>query len=369
MNHKIRFPGTASVLTVALALIAVGCNRGAAPQSNGGTNSLPDTVASVNDRLISTRLFEMYLKNGRESLVLDPNTEPGRAKIDSLREGIVAELIDRTLIAQEGERRGFSISADKMTAAERRTIQQFGGNEKYDAYLTENRLTRDEYREVIKMEIYGEMMRAELDKGLVVSDDEVSKFYQEHQEDSDLQRPERVTAAHILIGARPNVISQRLASEKNLSGEALVAAAREEVERRRRLAEELRRKAVAGADFSSLARQSSEDPSSREQGGRLGTFTRNSHTRAFDDAAFALKPGGVSPVVQTDFGFHVIKVSAHEQARPMTLAEASSSIRQRLLSAKEAARLTEWLKDARRRAKIHVNEPFRVGALKSEFPN
>jgi len=369
MKNNLRSFLIACTLPITLAFGSAGCNRGPSLPTNAGTNSLPEVVASVNDRSIATKLFEMYLKNGRESLGLDTNTERGRARIDQLREGIVSELLDRTLIAQEAERRGLSISTDKMTAAEQRTVQQFGGNEKYDAYLAENHLTRDEYREVIKMEVYGEMMRAELSKGLSVTDDEIRKFYKAHQQDPEWQRPERVTAAHILIAARPNVISQRLASETNLSGEALAVAVREEIERRRKLAEDLRRKAASGADFAALARQSSEDPSSREQGGSLGTFTRNSHARAFDDAAFALKPGGVSPVVQTDFGFHVIKLSAHEEARSMTLAEATPGIRERLSAQQEAARLTEWRKDARRQAKIHVNEPFRVGGLKTEFPN
>jgi parvulin-like peptidyl-prolyl isomerase len=326
-------------------------------------------VATVNDRPISTKLYEMYLKNGREELGFDPGTEEGRRKLDQLREGIVSELIDRTLIAQEAERRGLSISSEKMGQAEQRAIKDFGGEKQYDAYLAEQHLTRDEYREVIKMEVYGGLLREELNKAVSVTDEEVRKYYEAHKGDSWMQLPERVTASHILINARPNLISQQLGREKNLSGDALSAAVSAEIERRRKAAEELRVKAAAGADFAALARHSSEDPATREQGGDLGTFTRDTHTRAFDEAAFALKPGKVSAVVvRTDFGFHVIKVSAHEQARARTLEEAMPEIRRRLMAERESVQLTGWLKEARRKARIHINEPFRTGALTVEFP-
>ena len=355
---------------VACCVAFTGCaSNTTSSQANANTaEQLPAVVATVNDRPLSTRLYEMYLKNGREELGLDPKTEEGRTKIDQLREGIVSEMIDRTLIAEEAERRGLILPPEKMEEAEERTIQQFGGEQKYDAYLAEHRLTRDVYREVIKSEIYGELVRQDLSKGLSVTDEEIGKYYEAHKSEPQFQRPELVTASHILINARPNLISQQLQREQNLSGEALSRAVREELEKRRKVAEGVRGRAASGADFAALARQYSEDPSSREQGGSLGTFARNSHTSSFDDAAFALQPGRLSAVVQTEYGFHVIKVTAKEAARSQTLAEATPEIRRLLMAGREAAKLTETLKELRRKARVRINEPFRFGALKNEFP-
>ncbi len=212
------------------------------------------------------------------------------------------------------------------------------------------------------------MMREELARGINVTDDEVKAYYEAHKNDQDFQLPERVTASHILIEARPNLIAQELKQERNLSGAQLDAAVREEVDRRRARAEELRRKASSGADFAALARAASDDAATRNQGGDLGTFPRNSHTRAFDDAAFALKPGEVSAVVQTDFGFHIIKVFKHEEARAQTLEEAAPEILKRIKSQREAALLSDTLKNLRHNARIHINEPFRFGQLRNEFP-
>jgi len=357
-------------MVVALLFISLtACQRSAPSQtSNANASSLPQVVAVVNGRSIQTKLYEMYLKNGREALGLELDKEEGRRLFEQLKEGIVSELIDRTLVAQEAERRGLPLAPERLTEAERRTIAQFGGDQKYDEYLSQHRLTREEYREVLKTEIYGEMLREELSKGVTVSDTDIKAFYDAHKTEPAFQQPERVTASHILVAARPNLIAQELQREKNLTGDALKAAVSEEMNRRRARAEELRRKAAGGADFAALARESSDDPSSRASGGELGTFTRNSHTRAFDDVAFALKPGAISNVVETDFGFHIIRVTAHETARTLTLTEATPEISKRLQTEREAARLTDWLKEARRTATVRISEPFRFGKLRDEFP-
>jgi len=373
MSHFLR-PASDTLLIGLLAICGMlaGCTENSPSQSNSPTgpgSQLPQELATVNGRPIATKLYEMYLKNGREGLRLDANSDDGRLKLDQLREGIVSELIDRTLIAQEAERRGLSIPPEKMAEAEHRAIAELGGDQQYDEYLADHRLTRDEYREVVRVQVYGEMMRNELNKGLVVSDEQIKTYYEAHPGDKAFQQPERVTAAHILIAARPNLITAQLQREKNLTGEALASAVREEMERLRQRAEDVRRKAASGADFAALARQSSDDAGTRERGGDLGSFARAAHPAAFDAAAFALKPREVSAVVQTEYGFHVIKVLAHESARANTLAEATPEIRRRLLAEREAKNLTDWLREARRKAAIRINEPFRFGALKNEFPS
>ena len=350
-------------LAITLGALFVACTSNAPSQSSSVT---PQTVATVNGRSISAKLYEMYLKNGRAELGIDSNTEEARRKLDQLREAIVSELIDRTLIAEEAERRGLSIPPDKMAEAERKAIAELGGEQSYDAYLGEHHLTRDEYRGVVRKQLYGEMIRSEITKTFSITDEEIKVYYAAHQGDHDFQQQERVNAAHILIAARPNLISQQLEREKGLAGDALKKSVREEMERRRQRAVAIRRKAASGSDFASLAREFSEDPGTRETGGSLGVFGRASHPPAFDAAAFKLKPGAISDVVQTEYGFHVIKVLAHELMRTQTLSDATPEIRRRLLGEREAKALTDWLREARQKASIRINEPFRFGALKKE---
>ncbi|GEM_PF-905032 len=100
-------------------------------------------------------------------------------------------------------------------------------------------------------------------------------------------------AAHILI-----------AYTGALRAQAVTVRTKEEA---RQLAETLRTQATDAAVFSKLAQQHSDDPGSRPKGGDLGHFQRESMVKPFADAAFALAPGQVSQVVETQFGFHVIR--------------------------------------------------------------
>jgi len=349
--------GTKLLIVVLCSLTILAC-------SGETTLSNSAVLALVNNQPIPVRLYDMYLRNGQEALGVDPETADGKQKLEKLREGIVIELIERTLIRQDAERRGLQITADQMNAAESRTIDRLGGTEKYDAYLVENQFTRGEYREVIKTEVYGELMRSELSKGLTVSEEAMRSYYESHHKDEALQIPESVTASHLLIAARPALVSQQLQQEKGLSGDSLAAAVRDEVERRRQRAAELRRIASRGADFAKLAHEFSEDMATKERGGELGKFTLGSHARAFDYAAFSLRPGAISEVVQTEFGFHLIKVWAHEPARAQTLAEASPAIKHALLNQLLGAKLAAALNDLRSNAKIRINDGYRFGELK-----
>jgi peptidyl-prolyl cis-trans isomerase NIMA-interacting 1 len=104
--------------------------------------------------------------------------------------------------------------------------------------------------------------------------------------------PEEIAAQHILITYK---------GAKNAKG---VTRSKDEA---KKLAEQIHDEAAKGADFGALASQHSEDPASKERLGSLGKFKRSEMVKAFSDVAFALPVGSVSAVIETEFGFHVIK--------------------------------------------------------------
>ena len=111
---------------------------------------------------------------------------------------------------------------------------------------------------------------------------------------------------------------------------------------------------LAGEDFAALATELSEGPSG-PKGGDLGFFSRERMVPPFAEAAFALKPGETSDVVQTRFGFHVIKVEKRREAGTVPLAEVKERIRQGLSQEQQQKRIEELLNPLRENAKIVPN--------------
>lgn len=317
----------------------------------------PDTVATVEGRQISAKFYHMYLKNGIQSLGLSEQTEEGRRRINLLKEGIIAELIDRVLIETEARRRNLSFTEEKLESEHKSRIAEMGGEEPYRAYLNESNITDAEFHQIVATELYGVMLKQELDKDVSVAQTDIRNFYNKEKSNPKLEslfvEPESVRASHILINAR----SSQIASE--FGGRAQLVA--EETKKRRARAAEILNRVRAGGDFARLARELSEDSGTRANGGDLGLFTRNTHTKNFDEAAFSLKPGQVSQIIETDYGFHIIKVTEHHPSRVRSLDETRSAIEQQLLARARAEHLSRWLEESRRAAKINVTSFYRVG--------
>jgi peptidyl-prolyl cis-trans isomerase D len=132
-----------------------------------------------------------------------------------------------------------------------------------------------------------------------LTDGEISEYY-ELEKDSRFTDPEEVRARHILVKTPTG------------GGDEAKATARKE-------ADDLLAQVRAGGDFAALAKQHSADPGSAAKGGDLGFFPRGRMTPAFENAAFALDPGQLSEVVETPFGFHIIKVEERHAGGPKPL--------------------------------------------------
>jgi parvulin-like peptidyl-prolyl isomerase len=322
----------------------------------------PDAAATVNGQIIPKHIVDVFLNNDREALNLDTGTEAGRKQLAELPAAIVDELVDRALIAQGVRERGVEPTEASLDADERRLVTYCGSDESYAAYTAQSGFNRREYREnVLRTTANGHAMIAALTRDVTVSDDEIKTYYDTHHADLDFQWPERVSGEHILINAQAGVLSNLLEKRDGLTPDTpeMNAAVGRETARRRALAETVRTEAVApGADFAALAKKYSDDTGTREQGGSLSTFAHGVHPPVLDDAFFALHPGEIGPVVQTEFGFHVVRISARLPAGQKSLPELAPEIRRRLVQNKSARRLREWLAEARAKANIVLRESY-----------
>jgi peptidyl-prolyl cis-trans isomerase C len=142
-----------------------------------------------------------------------------------------------------------------------------------------------------------------IESALPVTDADIKKIYDQNHKDY-----EQVTARHILVAFKGSPAQQ--AGKKELSEDEAKAKA-----------EEIRKQLVAGADFAELAKKESDDTGSGARGGDLGTFGHGQMVPEFEKAAFETKVGEISPVIRTQYGFHILKVekrdlTPYEQVKP-----------------------------------------------------
>jgi peptidyl-prolyl cis-trans isomerase D len=156
---------------------------------------------------------------------------------------------------------------------------------------------------------------------VAVDDAEIKKYYEEHQPEFGTQ--EQRQAAHILIA----VAAQAPEADK----QAAKAKAEQVLQQVRQ----------SPGKFAELAKQYSQDPGSAAKGGDLGVFGRGMMVKAFDDAVFQLKPGEISGLVQSDFGFHIIKLLAIRPAKVQPLAEVKGEIALKLKMQKAGDKFAE----------------------------
>ena len=171
-----------------------------------------------------------------------------------------------------------------------------------------------EQRQVRYVLITPDRLRAQVN----VSDAEVKAYYVQHL--SDYRVPERVKLARILFKTAGK-------------GPAEVAGIEKQ-------AEDVLKQIHSGGDFADLARKNSQDATA-QNGGEVGWIVRGQTEKAFEDAAFSLKPGQVSGLIKTDYGIDIIKVEDHQPAHLQTLDEVKASLRAELEKQKmDAARDT-----------------------------
>jgi len=144
----------------------------------------------------------------------------------------------------------------------------------------------------------------EISAGIQIADDELKKIYQSSQD--QFRTPERVKVRHILLKTTDKTP--------------------EEVEQIKAKTEDLLKQIKGGADFAEIARASSEDTGTAVNGGDLDWIGRGQTVSNFENTAFSLKPGEISEVISTEYGFHIIQLQEKEQARLQPFEEVKDQI-------------------------------------------
>jgi peptidyl-prolyl cis-trans isomerase C len=180
----------------------------------------------------------------------------------------------------------------------------------------------------------------ERDLKIEVTDNDVKKFYDENP--ARFEQPEMVRASHILLGTKDPSTGGELSDSKK--------------EAKRKLMEDILKRARAGEDFAELAKQYTEDPGSKERGGEY-TFPRGKMVPEFEAAAFSMKTNQVSEIITTQFGYHIIKLSEKLPAKKLELAKVSQDIKDYLKGQAVSKQLPDYMEKAKKDAQVQILDP------------
>ena len=177
------------------------------------------------------------------------------------------------------------------------------------------------------------LLDQEITPTVSVQDKDIKVFYDQNLE--RFKESDSIRASHILIAIPPN-------------------ASATDKQQARAKADAVLKKVQNGADFAQLARTESQDRGSAENGGDLGFFGKGQMVPPFEAAAFNLKPGEVSPIVETQSGFHIIKQQEQRAARTTPLAEVNQQIAQYLRAQQGEEKTAAFVEQLKAKAKVEL---------------
>jgi peptidyl-prolyl cis-trans isomerase C len=291
---------------------------------------LPDVVARVNGDAITKAEFERALQVMEQRV--GGSVPPERR--DEFVRGLLDQLVSLRLLRQEAVARKVTIPEGELDKRVAEVKGQFPSEEAFAKALAAQQTTLERFRADQRNDLaVNKMLEDALKEKVGVTDDQVNAFYKENPQ--RFQQGERVRASHILItvpeGA--DAVTKTQAREK---------------------AAGLLKRVKAGEDFAALAKQNSQDPGSAIQGGDLGYFVPGQMVGPFNDVAFKLAPGSVSDLVETQFGFHIIKIVDKQTPRTVPLDDVRAQLTQFLETQNRQRETQAFVAGLRAKGKVEI---------------
>lgn len=330
-----------AALAVSFALVAAAC---------GGSEDVPDgAVATVDGTVIAKSELDELMTVARKSYESRDQEFPkaGTPEYQSVQTQYVAFLVQREQFRKEAEDRGIEVTeADVDAELEQLVKDRFDGDrKKLDAAIEEQGFSLETFRKTaLEASVLSDKLFEAVTKDVEVTDADILLYYTQNQ--TQYSTPESRDVRHILIAEKKGDDVDFAASKAE--ADRIYAALRN------------------GADFAALAKAESDDPGSKDQGGKL-TIRRGETVPPFDKTAFALERGELSRPVKTTFGYHVIEaLTAVRPATTRKLEEVEDEIRQQLLQQRKNEAMTKWVEDLGKRYDGKVT--YAVGFEPPELP-
>ncbi len=251
--------------------------------------------------------------------------------------GVLNQLITIQLLskqATDADRAAGKTDADLQYT---NLLKRFGSEEAFQRQLKVAGLTVAELRaKALQESVAKTVLKRALN--INVTDADAKDYYDKHP--ADFEQPELAHARHILLMTIDPATRQPLATNT-------IAAKKKQIE-------DLLKQIKSGGDFAALAKQYSEDPGSKDNGGELPEFPRGQMVPEFETAAFALNKDQVSDVVTSAFGFHIIKLIDKTAAKKVEFATVAADLKEGLTRQKMSKLTPDYIKKMRAGAKLEI---------------
>ena len=303
-------------LAFLFGLFAVGCCAASAQQEKPAA-PVSEPAAAESDLVVARVAGEPIT----ERQVLSAINQVAKQKsvpVDRLQDRnslLFKDAIDSLamMVILRGQIREQKITVDPARVDQQVQLlsKQFPSQEEFQKAIASQGLTETQLRKSIEDRLGLQQLMDTATKGVPgCTDEDISKFYDENPD--KFEAPEQVRASHILL-----MVDAKSTPEQKAELKKRLEGIRAEIE-------------SSAISFADAAAKYSQDRSNAAKGGDLGFFALGRMVKPFEEAAFATKPGTMSPVVETQFGFHVIQVAELKPAGTQPLEEAKTSIRQYL---------------------------------------
>jgi parvulin-like peptidyl-prolyl isomerase len=304
----------AGVFALAFALVAVACG------TSSDSGDVPsNSVAVVGNKAITKAEFDDLVQYAKRSYDAQkrPFPKTGTPEYAQIRDQAVRFLVQRAQFEVKAEDLDVNVTDEEVT----KRVDQYkkerhnGDDKKFQAELKAQGLSEDQARDIIRANLVQEGIYNKVTADAKVSDKEIRDYYNKNK--AQYGTPETRVVRHVLV------------KEKALAD---------------RLYNELR----AGGDWKAIAKQHSQDPASKNNGGRM-TATKGALVPEFEQAAFSVGNNGITKPVKTQYGWHVIQaLSPVKKGTTTPFKQVQQAIRQQLVQEKKNQEMQSWVEDMRK---------------------
>lgn len=279
-----------------------------------------DIVAKAGDEPIYKARFENALKF--ELSKYDPKIINDPERIKAIKKTLLDEMIKAKILFSAAKNANIGAGPDEL-AQEYALHKSRYTEASFQKMLELKGIKHEDWKEDKKEEyIIDKLIQQEVISKINIADSDIKKYYNKHRK--DFAHGDEVHARQILLDDAKQ-------------------------------AEEILRKAAAGENFAALAQEFSIAPEGK-RGGDLGWFKRGVMPKAFDEACFPLPTGSISPVVKTEFGYHIFKVLERRSEKTLPLDEVKDKVIARMQQERSEDAFNKWYEQIRSKTKVEIYE-------------